>query len=70
MLSELLLVRQRNINKDTILQMKMKNIKAFDRAFDIEVTRKGKAEIVNIKTDKGTITKKWDGNKVLEIILP
>lgn len=50
--------------------MNLRNIKAFGRTFDIEVTRKGKAEIVTVKTKKGTITKKWDGGKALEIILP
>lgn len=50
--------------------MRLKNIKAFGHTFDIKVTRKGKVEIVTVKTDKRTITKKWDENGPIEIILP
>lgn len=50
--------------------MNLRKVKAFDHTFDIEVIRKGTVEIVTIKTDKGTITKKWDGSKALEISLP
>jgi len=52
-------------------QMKLKNIKAFDRTFDIEVSRKGSGEIIIIKTEDGkTITKKWDGKEPVAIVLP
>ncbi|MDD4192919.1 MAG: hypothetical protein PHI28_16415 [Mangrovibacterium sp.] len=51
-------------------QMKLTSIKAFDRTFDIEVSRKRKGEIVKVKTDKGAITKRWDGKGAMEIILP
>lgn len=51
--------------------MKLKNIKAFDRKFDIEVIRKGSEEIISVKMDNGlTIIKKWNGIEPIEIILP
>jgi len=52
-------------------QMKLKNIKAFDRTFDIEVSRKGSGEIITVKLANGsTITKKWDGKEPVSIVLP
>jgi hypothetical protein len=52
-------------------QMKLKNIKAFNRTFDLEVIGKGNAEIVNVKLKNGTvITQKWDRKKPIEIVLP
>jgi hypothetical protein len=51
--------------------MKLKNIKAFDRTFEIEVYRKGSGENISVKMANGTsITKKWDGKEAMEIILP
>jgi len=51
--------------------MKLKNIKAFDRTFDIEIHRTGKTETISIKMSDGTlIKKKWDGKTILEIVLP
>lgn len=50
--------------------MKLRNIKAFDRVFDIEVIRKGSSEILTVKLENGKIvTKKWDGKAVVEIVL-
>lgn len=52
-------------------QMHLKNVKAFGRTFDIEVSRKGAGEIVTVKLDSGeVITKKWDGKTRLEVVLP
>ena len=51
--------------------MKLKNIKAFDRTFDIEVYRKGSGENISVKMANGTsISKKWNGKEAMEIILP
>jgi len=51
--------------------MKLRNIKAFDRTFNIEVTKKGKDEIVTVKTSNGkTIVKTWDRINPLNIVLP
>jgi hypothetical protein len=51
--------------------MKLKNVKAFDRAFDIEVSRKGSSEIITVKLANGKIiTQKWDGKAVVEVVLP
>ena len=52
-------------------QMKMRNINAFDRRFDIEVIREGECEIIIIKMADGeTIREKWDKKKPIEIVLP
>lgn len=51
--------------------MKLKNVKAFDRIFDIEVSRKGSNEIITVKLANGKIiTQKWDGKAAVEIVLP
>jgi len=50
--------------------MSLRNVKAFGRTFDIEVTRKGKTETITVKTEKGTIAKKWSRKGTLEIALP
>jgi hypothetical protein len=51
--------------------MKLKNIKAFDRTFDIEIQTDGNTENVIIKMSNGAlIKKKWDRKTLLEIVLP
>jgi hypothetical protein len=51
--------------------MKLKNIKAFDRTFDIDVNLDGNIENVIIKMSNGVlINKKWDRKTLLEIVLP
>jgi len=48
--------------------MRLKNIKAFDRCFDIEVTRQGVNELVVVKMDTGKMIKKtWNGKNSVEI---
>lgn len=50
--------------------MKLKNIKAFDRTFDIEVDRKGAGESVKVTIENGnTIVKQWDGTHPITIEL-
>jgi cellobiose phosphorylase len=50
--------------------MNLRNIKAFDHTFDIEVVREGEQEIVTVKMDNGkTIRNKWDGKVPMHIIL-
>jgi hypothetical protein len=50
--------------------LNLRRIHAFDRTFDIEVTRKVDGEIIVIKPTKGAvITKKWDGKEPVTIIL-
>ncbi len=50
--------------------MKLKNVKAFDRTFDIEVRRKGSGEILTVKqADGSVITKNWDKKESVEFIL-
>lgn len=52
-------------------QMSLKNVKAFGRTFDIEVSRLGAGEIVTVKLNSiEVITKKWDGETRLEVVLP
>ena len=52
-------------------QMKLKNIRAFNHIFDVDVKRDGKGEIITIKLSNGaSIIKKWDGKGLIEIILP
>ncbi len=49
--------------------MKLRNIKAFNRTFDIEVVRKGKGEIITVKTGTGApIVKKWDGKEPVSVL--
>ncbi len=44
--------------------MNLRNIKAFNRTFDIEVIRKGKGEIITVKTGVGEpIVKTWNRKK-------
>jgi hypothetical protein len=51
--------------------MKLKNIRAFDRSFDIEVTQHGLHEMITIKTaGKPAITMTWNGKAPLNIVLP
>jgi hypothetical protein len=48
--------------------MRLKNIKAFNRSFDIEVVRQGVNESVVVKSDNGkTIKKTWNGKEPLLI---
>jgi hypothetical protein len=50
--------------------MNLKNIKAFNHTFDIEVVRDGKLEVVTVKTHNGkTIRTKWDGKAPIPIVL-
>ena len=50
--------------------MKLKNVKAFDRTFDIEVERNGSKEIVVVKMNNRILIQKgWDGREPLEIVL-
>jgi hypothetical protein len=50
--------------------MKLKNIKAFDRTFDIVVTRKGANEIIRVTTTEGKVIQKvWTGKSPIEFIL-
>ena len=50
--------------------MRLKNIKAFNRDFNIEVTRQGANELVVVKMESGKVIKKtWNGKKSLEIEL-
>jgi hypothetical protein len=51
--------------------MKLKNIKAFNNSFDIEVTQKGTSELIKIKLSNGKIIQKlWDKKAPLHIELP
>ncbi|MFT3855920.1 MAG: sulfatase-like hydrolase/transferase [Ilumatobacteraceae bacterium] len=51
--------------------MKLKNIQAFSRSFDIEVSRRDQGEMITIKTaGKPTITMTWNGKAPLKILLP
>jgi len=51
--------------------MKLKNIKAFDRTFDIEVSSNGEDEIIIMKMSDGKIIKeKWNKKEPVEIVLP
>jgi len=51
--------------------MELRNIKAFDRSFNIKVSRKDSLEIVTIKMANGmSIVKKWDKKEPIEIVLP
>jgi len=51
--------------------MKLKNVKAFNRTFDIEVNRDGNSENIIIKLSDGQLVKKkWDRKTLLEIELP
>jgi len=51
--------------------MNLRNIRAFDRTFDIEVNRKGSVEIITVKMGKRTlITKRWDKIEPVAIVLP
>jgi hypothetical protein len=50
--------------------MKLKNIKAFDCSFDIDVVRKGREEIITVQMADGMkIKKNWDGKGAAEIVL-
>ena len=50
--------------------MRLKKIKAFNRSFDLEVTRQGANESVVIKSDNGKLIKKtWNGKNPLLIEL-
>ncbi|MEN6455257.1 MAG: hypothetical protein ABFD10_13445 [Prolixibacteraceae bacterium] len=50
--------------------MNLRNIKAFNRTFAIEVVRNGKQEVVTVKTDKGkTFRIKWDGKAPVPVVL-
>jgi hypothetical protein len=51
--------------------MSLRNIKAFDRTFDIEVKRMKLGEMIFIKMETGeTIQHKWDRKEPLSIVLP
>ncbi len=51
--------------------MKLKNIKAFDNSFDIEVTQKGAGELIKIKLSNGKIIQKlWDKKAPIHFELP
>jgi hypothetical protein len=51
--------------------MKLSNIKAFDRTFDIEVSREGSGETIIVKPENGaSIKKKWDRKGEVEFVLP
>lgn len=50
--------------------MNLRNIKAFNHTFDIEVTRDGKQEVIVVKTDNGkTYRTKWDGKAPVSVVL-
>jgi len=50
--------------------MKLKNLRAFQSEFDIEVSRKGKnARVVVIQSGKIIFNKKWDQKSKLTITL-
>lgn len=52
-------------------QMNLRNIKAFDRTFDLEVKRQGEEEIITVRlTDGKTIVKKWNRKAPLLLELP
>jgi len=51
--------------------MKLKNIKAFDRTFDIDIERQGIKEVVCVTVHgKKAICKQWDRKQTLSIELP
>ncbi|MGV8094733.1 MAG: hypothetical protein AB2L24_23000 [Mangrovibacterium sp.] len=51
--------------------MSLRNIKAFDQTFDIEVKRMKSDEMITVKTASGeTIEHKWDRKEPLSIVLP
>ncbi len=51
--------------------MSLKNIKAFDRTFDLEVRRRGSKEMVTVKTASGHEKKTtWNTKQPLTIVLP
>jgi hypothetical protein len=49
--------------------MNLRNIKAFGKCFDLEVTRKGNSEIIIVKIGKKILEKIWDKKSDLEISL-
>lgn len=51
--------------------MSLKNIRAFDRTFDIQVVRQGAKERVVLRLDNGRVASKiWDGKTAIEFTLP
>lgn len=50
--------------------MNLRNIKAFDRDFDIEVRRRGKSLTIRIKSAKGELEKVWNQKAPLSFELP
>lgn len=51
--------------------MKIKNIKAFNRTFDIEISRKGSGETITVKMANGiVITKEWKMKDPITVVLP
>lgn len=52
-------------------QMNLRNIKAFDRTFDLEVKRQGKEEIITVRlADGASVVKKWNKKVPLLFELP
>jgi len=50
--------------------MNLRNIKAFDRDFDIEVRRRGKSLSIRVKSAKGELEKVWNQKAPLSFELP
>ena len=50
--------------------MNLRNIKAFDRDFDIEVRRRGKSLTIRVKSAKGELEKVWNQKAPLSFELP